>query len=132
MATKKPTKKNISSKKASPKRTSKKSKAKAPEAIIIEESKGIYTLSSAPDIVNPQITDAVTQESHIVSEHTNETNISTETPAAIEQNTKVDNSDLVTENVSYNNMIVPQAKDNTILYIGVGLGVIIFLWALFA
>lgn len=130
MATKKATKKNTSSKKDAPKRSSKKTKAaQTNEAVIVEESKGIYTLAT-PDVVNPQITDSVTTTLPEVTP-TVEAGSITETAAIVEENKQPDNSDIITDNVSYNNMIVPQAKDNTILYIGAGLGLIVLLTIFF-
>lgn len=130
MATKKATKKNTSSKKDAPKRTTKKTKAaQTNEAVIVEESKGIYTLAT-PDVVNPQITDSVTTTLPEVTP-TVEAAAITEPADIVEENKQVDNSDIITDNVSYNNMIVPQAKDNTILYIGAGLGLIVLLTIFF-
>lgn len=117
MATK--SKKNTSSKtskKPSPKRAASKSKTKAPEAIIVEESKGIYT--STP-----------------IEDNNNHTNISLpeQTPPPAEPEYKQDNSDLIQENASYTNVSMPyKEKDNSMAYIVGGLVLVILMWAIFA
>lgn len=116
MATKKTSKKNTTANKASPKRTNKRAKAKAPEAIVVEESKGIYTITS-------------------VEENNNDTyaKLPEETPPPANIEYKQDNSDLIQENASYNNVMLPaKEKDNSVTYIVAGLVLVILMWAIFA
>ena len=119
MATK--TKKNIStkaSKKASPKRTTKTAKAKAPKAIIVEESKGVYTMTTeTPANTNNEVFEKLP-----------------ETPALSNIESKPDNSDIIQENVSYNNFMLPskKEKDYTISFIIGGLVLVIILWGMLA
>lgn len=115
MATKKTSKKNTTAKKASPKRTNKRAKAKAPEAIVVEESKGVYTMTTEPAAnTNNEVFEKLPE------------------PTSTENEYKVDNSDLIHENVSYNNMMIPKReKDHSVTYIVIGLVTVILLWAIF-
>lgn len=103
------------SKKGAPKRTNKRAKAKAPETIVVEESKGVYTMTTEPTAnTNNEVFEKLPEPTSTPNEY------------------KVDNSDIIQENASYSNMVMPRrGKDHSVTYIVVGLVTVILLWAIF-
>ena len=114
MATKSKKNTTKASKKGAPKRTNKRAKAKAPEAIVVEESKGVYTMTTEPTAnTNNEVFEKLPEPTSTPNEY------------------KVDNSDIIQENASYNNNFAPK-EDSTgvLLYIAAAFVILMLAWAL--
>jgi hypothetical protein len=134
MATKKPSSKKAAKKSSNTtKRSTKKNKNNAAEIIDATENKELQTLAAQVDItpvVNNNTAETVVAETAQVdttasTEQTSDTSSLASSAAAIHKD------EVVVENASYNNMVVPQTKDNTYAFIIGGFVLLITLMLFF-
>lgn len=130
MATKKPSSKKAAKKSSNTtKRSTKKNKNNAAEIIDATENKELQTLAAQVDITpvveNNNTAETAQVDTTASTEQTPDTSSLASSAAAIHKD------EVVVENASYNNMVVPQTKDNTYAFIIGGFVLLITLMLFF-
>jgi hypothetical protein len=135
MATKKPSSKKAAKKSSNTtKRSTKKNKNNAAEIINATENKELQTLAAQVDIT-PVVENNNTAETVVAETAQVDTTASTEqtpdTSSLASSAAAIHKDEVVVENASYNNMVVPQTKDNTYAFIIGGFVLLITLMLFF-